>query len=586
MPTSKRKRAEPASTASQTRDVPDVGEARSLRQTTLAFKRSQQQVGSLLNPHENAVAKAVIERDGGTEEPEDIFMETEPEAQPSKDTEPATLPARKRRRPRKAAEIEQLSELRVNDSSQDATVDPELEPSPPQTRRRTGCTNRRKDASSSSSSTAATATVSAHNLATFTISSITPASATASSNTNTPCADRNIDYVVLGDLCFRTWYPSPYSKDVLGQPSSRPARAHGRKRQAPLLEKLYVCPYCFKYAREVLLWAKHVKFCCSMSRRLYESVPGRKVYVHPTREGETGEWSVWEVDGEKDSLFCQNLSLFGKLFLDTKSIFYDVHNFNFFLLVYSPAPSAPSETTESTVPRITGFFSKEKMSWDNNNLACILVFPPWQRKGLGALLMGVSYEIARREGLLGGPEKPISDIGLKGYRRFWGSEIARWLLSVDTTKVATNAQYSASAAASTSNRSSADVLVDIYDCSQATWITPEDCLTTLREIDAVQDNDAGLQSNKSRSQRPRALQSAETLPGTPASSTSVSSHSVPGQESSQDQKQTRYVYISRDAVRDWVVLNNINMDRVCDPAGFVEGYAIKKTEGGFVGPGG
>ncbi|PHH52889.1 Males-absent on the first protein [Ceratocystis fimbriata CBS 114723] len=561
MPTSKRKRAEPASTARQTQDVPDGSEARSLRQTTLAFKRSQQQAGSLLNSRENAVAKTAIKRDGGTEEPEDIFMEIEPEAQPSKDTVPATLPARKRRRPRKAAAMEQLSELRVNDSPHDATLDPEPEPSPPQTRRRAGCANRRKDASSSSSSTAATATVSAHNLATFTISSTTPTSATASSNTNMPCADRNIDYVVLGELCFRTWYPSPYSKDVLGQPSSRPARAHGRKRQAPLLEKF-------------------------MGNHLYGSVPGRKVYVHPTREGETGEWSVWEVDGEKDSLFCQNLSLFGKLFLDTKSVFYDVHNFNFFLLVYSPATFTPSEATESTMPRITGFFSKEKMSWDNNNLACILVFPPWQRKGLGALLMGVSYEIARREGLLGGPEKPISDLGLKGYRRFWGSEIARWLLSVDATKVATNAQYSASAAASTSNRSNADVLVDIYDCSQATWITPEDCLTTLREMDVVQGDDAGLQSGKSQSQRPRALQSAETLSGTSASSTSVSGHSVPGQESSQDQKQTRYVYISRDAVRDWVVQNKINMDRACDPAGFVEGYAIKKTEGGFVGPGG
>ena len=71
------------------------------------------------------------------------------------------------------------------------------------------------------------------------------------------------------------------------------------------------------------------------------------------------------------------------------------------------------------------------MSWDNNNLACILVFPPWQRKGLGSLLMGVSYEISRRERVLGGPEKPISDLGRKGYKRFWAGEIARWLLELD-----------------------------------------------------------------------------------------------------------------------------------------------------------
>ena len=45
------------------------------------------------------------------------------------------------------------------------------------------------------------------------------------------------------------------------------------------------------------------------------------------------------------------------------------------------------------------------MSWDNNNLACILVFPPWQKQGLGQILMGASYEMSRREDRLGGPEK-------------------------------------------------------------------------------------------------------------------------------------------------------------------------------------
>jgi len=30
--------------------------------------------------------------------------------------------------------------------------------------------------------------------------------------------------------------------------------------------------------------------------------------------------------------------------------------------------------------------------------------------------MGVSYAIAKREGIMGGPEKPISDLGKKGYK--------------------------------------------------------------------------------------------------------------------------------------------------------------------------
>ena len=80
-----------------------------------------------------------------------------------------------------------------------------------------------------------------------------------------------------------------------------------------------------------------------------------------------------------------------------KSVFFDVMTFMYYLLVHTD-----SETNQR---QIVGFFSKEKLRWDNNNLACILVFPPWQKRGLGQILMGVSYEISRREGKLGGPER-------------------------------------------------------------------------------------------------------------------------------------------------------------------------------------
>lgn len=140
-----------------------------------------------------------------------------------------------------------------------------------------------------------------------------------------------------------------------------------------------------------------------------------------------------------NQLYAQNLSLFAKLFLDTKSVFYDVTTFLYYLLVANdPVPaitttslsdpeptSAPSHIIDqlqaaaageapderggsiegNSGGQVVGFFSKEKMSWDNNNLACILVFPPWQKQGLGQILMGASYEMSKREGRLGGPEK-------------------------------------------------------------------------------------------------------------------------------------------------------------------------------------
>lgn len=121
-----------------------------------------------------------------------------------------------------------------------------------------------------------------------------------------------------------------------------------------------------------------------------EPPPGSLIY---TRDGV----AIHEIDGEEHKLFAQNLSLFAKLFLDTKSVFYDVTTFRYYLLTLHDGSTGETQ--------IVGFFSKEKMSWDNNNLACILVFPPWQRRGFGQILMGASYELSRREGRLGGPEK-------------------------------------------------------------------------------------------------------------------------------------------------------------------------------------
>lgn len=243
-----------------------------------------------------------------------------------------------------------------------------------------------------------------------------------------------------------------------------------------------------------------------------------------------------------NQLFCQNLSLFAKLFLDNKSVFFDVTGFNYFLLVYSPPPPPTSnpnaDASDVIQPRkqIVGFFSKEKLSWDNNNLACILIFPPWQRKGLGSLLMGISYEISRREGLLGGPEKPISDLGKKGYKRFWAGEISRWLLSLDTTG------------------DGAEAVVNTDECSRATWIAPEDCLLVLREMGLVED--AG----------------EVPVPGQDAQDEAEA-------EAGEVEKQyIRRVRISKESVRRWVVANGIGLERTCDPGGFIDGYALKPVE--------
>jgi len=182
------------------------------------------------------------------------------------------------------------------------------------------------------------------------------------------------------------------------------------------------------------------------------------------------------------------------------------------------------------------------MSWDNNNLACILIFPPWQRKGLGALLMGISYEISRREGIIGGPEKPISDLGKKGYKRYWASEITRWLLSLEPAA------------------GGEELVVDVHECSRATWIAPEDCLLVLREMNVAEEAGWGPPIKK-----PEVVEDgADVVPAEP-------------------EEMVQRVRIDQRAVLAWVQANNISLERTCDPDGFIQGFASRRDSSEEVG---
>ncbi|KAI7090556.1 hypothetical protein KC356_g1462 [Hortaea werneckii] len=219
----------------------------------------------------------------------------------------------------------------------------------------------------------------------------------------------------LGNLHIKPWYPSFYPEDLVG----------GRK-----AERLYVCQWCFRYTPEIMKYSAHC--------------PG--FYFAGLAIGDH------ETDG---GLYAQNLSLLSKLFLDTKSVFFDVSTFLYYPLLL--------RTDSHPYGQVVGFFSKEKMSWDNNNVACILIFPPWQKRGLGQVLIAASYVLGRREGRFGGPEKPLSQLGRKGYIVYWCGEVYRYLMSCHLKKTVT-----------------------IKEISEETYIMQEDVVAALREMDVVE----------------------------------------------------------------------------------------------------
>jgi hypothetical protein len=180
-------------------------------------------------------------------------------------------------------------------------------------------------------------------------------------------------------------------------------------------------------------WYAHKKDC------QHTHPPGRKVY-------QRGSHTIWEVDGAREKLYAQNLSLFGKLFIDHKTIYFDVEPFLFYVVTDSTA----------NFDYVLGFFSKEKLSYDEYNLACIITFPPFQKKGFGTLMIELSYYLSAKAAIVGTPERPLSELGFKGYVSFWSAMVLRALaLAFNEEDGSVNSKLLANAGASPSKTAAA-----------------------------------------------------------------------------------------------------------------------------------
>lgn len=228
-----------------------------------------------------------------------------------------------------------------------------------------------------------------------------------------------IDRIQIGKYEIDTWYFSPYP-DEYGKQS-----------------KLWICEYCLKYMRMEKTYRYHLSECTARQPQ------GSEIY-------RKGTIAIFEADGKEHKIYCQNLCLLAKLFLDHKTLYFDIEQFLFYILCEVDKQGA----------HLVGYFSKEKDSPEGNNVACILTLPPYQRQGYGKLLIAFSYELSRLEQVVGSPEKPLSDLGKLSYRSYWSYVLLEVLSASRGT-------------------------LSIKDLSQMTGISQTDIISTLQSMNMV-----------------------------------------------------------------------------------------------------
>ncbi|KAK4023676.1 hypothetical protein OUZ56_009075 [Daphnia magna] len=237
---------------------------------------------------------------------------------------------------------------------------------------------------------------------------------------------KNIQMIELGRHRIKPWYFAPYPQEMVHQAC------------------IYICEFCLKYRKSEKCLERHLMKCN------LRHPPGNEIYRKQTI-------SFFEIDGRKNKAYAQNLCLLAKLFLDHKTLYYDTDPFLFYVMT----------EVDSRGFHIVGYFSKEKESSEDYNVACILTLPPYQRKGYGKLLIEFSYELSKFEGKTGSPEKPLSDLGLLSYRSYWAFTICDILMNMKPSSEGERPQ------------------ITINEICEMTSIKKEDVVSTLQHLNLI-----------------------------------------------------------------------------------------------------
>lgn len=231
---------------------------------------------------------------------------------------------------------------------------------------------------------------------------------------------KNIQKIIMGAYEVEPWYFSPYPIELTEE------------------DEIYICEFTLSY------FGSRKQFERFRLKSTLRHPPGNEIY----RDENV---SFFEIDGRKQRTWCRNLCLLSKLFLDHKTLYYDVDPFLFYCMT----------RRDEMGHHLVGYFSKEKESAEGYNVACILTLPQYQRHGYGRVLIDFSYNLSKKENKLGSPEKPLSDLGLLSYRAYWADTIVELLIEGQKTETT------------------------IEDISTVTSMTTTDILHTLQTLNML-----------------------------------------------------------------------------------------------------
>ncbi|KAF2164623.1 hypothetical protein M409DRAFT_67755 [Zasmidium cellare ATCC 36951] len=302
----------------------------------------------------------------------------------------------------------------------------------------------------------------------------------ANANGETPARSKQagqpskIKCINFGQYEIDTWHAAPYPEE------------YSRNKH------LYICEFCLKYMSSDYVAWRHKLKCAA------KNPPGDEIYRDAIKNPETGAettLSFFEVDGRRNPLYCQNLCLLAKLFLGSKTLYYDVEPFLFYIMTENdefgchfvgyfskekrgcgpPPPIEPrssfddsknAESNGAADSQLDGTANDPALSNPGNNVSCILVLPVHMRRGFGRVLIEFSYLLTKVEGRTGSPEKPLSDMGLVSYRSYWRTVLCKLLLRYKGQE-------------STTNDSKPITIVQI---AKETGMTPDDIISTLEAL--------------------------------------------------------------------------------------------------------